>query len=112
MYKDVEMDKSKSVVDFKNEIFKLTNVPVERQKLMGKWKGILKDDVNLAELKLLKEHSQVLLMGTADVIEAPKQKTVFLEDMTDEQKAETGVLVPCGLQNLGNVRIFGGFLGD
>jgi hypothetical protein len=29
-----------------------------------------------------------MLMGTADVVAAPTQSIVFLEDMTDTQKAE------------------------
>ena len=36
----------------------------------------------------LKEGHQVMLMGTADIVVLPTEKTVFLEDMTDTQKAE------------------------
>jgi hypothetical protein len=35
----------------------------------------------------LKEGHQVMLMGTADVVAAPAESVVFLEDMTDVQKA-------------------------
>lgn len=35
----------------------------------------------------LKEGHQVMLMGTADVVALPTEKIVFLEDMTDTQKA-------------------------
>lgn len=35
----------------------------------------------------LKEGHQVMLMGTADVVAAPTESVVFLEDMTDVQKA-------------------------
>jgi uncharacterized UBP type Zn finger protein len=50
----------------------------------------------------LKEGHQVMLMGTADVIAEAPEKTVFLEDMTDLQKAEKGAASSAGLDNLGN----------
>lgn len=36
----------------------------------------------------LKEGHQVMLMGTADTVAMPTESIVFLEDMTDVQKAE------------------------
>jgi hypothetical protein len=36
----------------------------------------------------LKEGHQVMLMGTADIVAMPTESIVFLEDMTDVQKAE------------------------
>ena len=78
-------------------------MPVDRQKLMAKgaWSGILKDDANEAILKL-SEGQQVMLMGTAEIIVAPSAEIVFVEDMSDEQKAEKGAVLPAGLSNLGN----------
>ena len=35
----------------------------------------------------LKEGHQIMLMGTADVVTIPTEKIIFLEDMTDTQKA-------------------------
>ena len=35
----------------------------------------------------LKEGHQIMLMGTADVVALPTEKIIFLEDMTDTQKA-------------------------
>lgn len=50
-----------------------------------------------------------MLMGTAEGKElaAPDKQMQFVEDMTAEQKAKalrekTGVVIPAGLENLGN----------
>ena len=67
----------------------------------GAWPGILKEDANLALLPIKAGH-QVMLMGTADTIKANVVKAVFIEDMTSEEKAKTGVLSPMGFVNLGN----------
>ena len=44
------------------------------------------------------------MMGTpsSDTLKAPTQKPVFLEDMTEEQRAKQKGVIPAGLQNLGN----------
>lgn len=44
------------------------------------------------------------MMGTpsSDVPKAPAQKPVFLEDMTEEERAKQKGVIPAGLQNLGN----------
>ena len=98
----VEFDPALGVANLKEVIQKLTNVPPDRQKLMAKgaWPGTLKDDANLSLLPI-KTGQQVMLMGTADVV-APVEKSVFLEDMTSEEKAKTGVVPPQGFANLGN----------
>ena len=45
---------------------------------------------------------QLLMMGTADALpEAPVQKTVFMEDMSEDQLA-SALELPPGLKNLGN----------
>jgi ubiquitin carboxyl-terminal hydrolase 14 len=71
-FDNLEIDPSKSVVDFKNELKTLTNVPVERQKLMAKggWAGILKDDADWKNCKL-SPGLTVLLMGSAEVAPEP-----------------------------------------
>ena len=52
----------------------------------------------------LKDGIQIMLMGSADVVKEPAEKVIFVEDMTQEQMAETGAQMPSGLENLGNVR--------
>ncbi|CAM9907516.1 unnamed protein product, partial [Phaeothamnion confervicola] len=82
----------------------LTGVPGERQKLMAKkggWKGILKDDEDFSKLGLT-DGVQIMLIGSAAVIEAPKEQVRFVEDMKAEDLANSGTVLPAGLQNLGN----------
>jgi len=76
---------------------------VERQKLMAKglWRGTLKDTDDLSAVNIPEGH-QVLLMGTAERVEAPEVKTVFVEDMTSDEKARAGAVAPAGMVNLGN----------
>lgn len=99
----VEIDPSAGVPRFKSQLQELTGVPPDRQKLMGKglWSGILKDDADMVLMNFTPGH-MITLMGTADVVNAPVASVVFVEDMTDAQKAEKGAVIPAGLHNLGN----------
>ena len=89
-------------------MYALANVPVEKQKLMAKGK-ILKDDTPWTAYPGVKDGAQITLMGTAagKELKDPDKKMQFVEDMTAEQKAKalkekTGVVIPAGLENLGN----------
>lgn len=103
VYESVSIDEEQGVQGFKEVVYQLTLVPKDRQKLMAKggWAGILKDDVDLRALAL-KDGQQVMLMGTAEVVSAPKESVQFVEDMTVEEQALKGAIVPAGLLNLGN----------
>ncbi len=90
---------------FKTQLFSLTGVPPERQKIMGfpKAKGLLKDDADLADVGL-KSGLRITMMGTAD---APPSNSnadqVFLEDLPPEEQDTTGLSkYGAGLTNLGN----------
>ena len=48
---DVELDPNESAVVFKSMLYSLTNVPVEKQKVMISGK-LVKDDTDLKTLKL------------------------------------------------------------
>lgn len=102
-FDNVEVDLSAGVSALKEKIYALTNVPKDRQKLMAKgaWTGTLKDDADLTTTGL-KDGHQVMLMGSADVVAAPKEAVKFLEDMTVEEQAMKGAIIPAGLVNLGN----------
>lgn len=102
-YDNVEVDCSAGVSALKDTVYKLTAVPKDRQKLMAKgaWTGTLKDDTDLATTGL-KEGHQVMLMGSAEVVAAPKEQIKFVEDMTVEEQALKGAIIPAGLVNLGN----------
>ncbi|CAM9673788.1 unnamed protein product [Heterosigma akashiwo] len=103
VFSDLELDENESVETFKTQLWTLTSVPVERQKLMarGAWVGTLKNDADFSKCKL-KEGMQIMLMGSAEVVQAPAEKVVFLEDMSEAEQAQTGALLPSGMVNLGN----------
>lgn len=101
---NVELNPAEGVIGFKTTIRELTNVPEERQKLMGKglWTGTLKDDFDFTSCNI-NEGAQIMLIGTADSVAVPVEKTTFIEDMSvDEIAQKGGVLLPAGLENLGN----------
>ena len=102
-FDNVPLDTTKTVDDFKEEIRKLTNVPKDRQKLMAKggWTGTLKDDQDLTAIKAT-EGMQVMLMGSAETVAAVTTPVTFFEDLTTNEQAKTGALLPAGMSNLGN----------
>jgi ubiquitin carboxyl-terminal hydrolase 14 len=105
---DVEVDQSQSVETFQTQIYTLTNVPPDRQKILGIPGGPLKANDDLSK-RQIKEGLKVTLIGTAEgkEIQEPQEKVKFVEDMTVEERAKAmgenlkGPL-PVGLANLGN----------
>ena len=103
LYKDIAIDLSQPPAVFKMQLFSLTGVPPERQKIMGFKGGLLKDDAAWEKLNP-KEGQKVTMMGTADQVpEAPKQPQTFMEDLPEEEQDTTGLgKYGAGLENLGN----------
>lgn len=101
-FKDVEVDTSQPALVFKGQLFALTGVAPERQKIMVKG-GLLQDDHDWNKLGL-KEGQRLMMMGSAEAVpEAPKDAPVFLEDLPEEdQEAATNADYTAGLVNLGN----------
>ncbi|MCJ1403786.1 deubiquitinating enzyme [Xylographa trunciseda] len=103
---DVDLDPTSTGETFKYQLYSLTGVEPERQKILVKG-GQLKDDTDLASLKA-KSGQTFMMMGTpatgdgAVTIERPKDKIMFLEDMTAAEAAKVEGALPAGLQNLGN----------
>ncbi|XP_014600227.1 PREDICTED: ubiquitin carboxyl-terminal hydrolase 14 isoform X1 [Polistes canadensis] len=100
LYPNVEVNTDEEPMLFKAQLYALTGVQPERQKVM--LKGItLKDDCwgNIG----LKDGVTVLMMGSKeeDVPTEPKEKPLFLEDMNESELA-TALDLPAGLANLGN----------
>lgn len=89
---------------FKYQLYSLTGVEPERQKILVKG-GQLKDDADLSKLGA-KPGQTFMMMGTpstgGDVIARPKEKMKFVEDMTEAEQAQQEGATPAGLQNLGN----------
>ncbi|TKA27575.1 hypothetical protein B0A50_04407 [Salinomyces thailandicus] len=99
---DVEADTDSTGEELKMQLYSLTNVEPENQKILAK--KLVKDETPLSSLGL-KPGMTITLMGlpSADVVmEVPKEKMKFAEDMTEAELAQQDGAVPAGLQNTGN----------
>lgn len=104
LYKDVEVDTSAddSFETLQAQLFGLSNVPTDRQKIMIKGKAV-KSSADVQKL-FTKDGIKVFLLGSADAVPTgPSKAIVFEEDLTGAQKAELvpGAATP-GLENLEN----------
>ncbi|KAL4309762.1 hypothetical protein GQ457_01G019290 [Hibiscus cannabinus] len=100
LLKAVEIDTSQPPYVFKCQLYDLTGVPPERQKIMVKG-GLLKDDADWSTVGL-KPGQKLMMMGTADeVVKAPEKGPVFMEDLPEEEQV-VSLGHSAGLFNLGN----------
>jgi ubiquitin carboxyl-terminal hydrolase 14 len=102
---EVDLDPTSNGETFKLQLYSLTGVEPERQKILIKG-GQLKDDTDLSTLKA-KPGQTFMMMGTPSgegVVDLgrPKGTVKFLEDMTEAEAARAEGAIPAGLQNLGN----------
>ncbi|ANB14258.1 Ubp6p [Sugiyamaella lignohabitans] len=98
---EVDIDPSDNGLTFKMQLFSLTGVPPDRQKILVKG-GQLKDDAELSSLNIKPNHT-FMMLGTVGELKAPEKKMVFAEDMTDRQLVQSGMVkTPNGLVNMGN----------
>lgn len=99
-YNDVEANTDEDPLVFKAQLFALTGVQPERQKVMIK--GVTLKDADWGSIKLANGLT-VLLMGTReeDVLAEPTVRPVFVEDMNEAEIA-SAMDLPAGLSNLGN----------
>ena len=99
VYQDVEVNTDEEPMVFKAQLFALTGVQPERQKVM--LKGAILDQ-SWDKMKM-KDGLMMLMMGTKDedMPAQPMEKTKFVEDM-DERELSRAMDMPAGLQNLGN----------
>eukprot|EP00298_Acanthocystis_sp_HF-20_P006343 c16233_g1_i2.p1 GENE.c16233_g1_i2~~c16233_g1_i2.p1 ORF type:complete len:285 (+),score=99.29 c16233_g1_i2:22-855(+) len=101
-FDNIDVDVTQPAEVFKMQVFSLTNVPIERQKILVKGKAI-GDETDLSTLGL-KDGVTLMLMGTADeaIIQAPQKQTVFVEDLPMAQQFLVQTNLPAGLDNIGN----------
>ncbi|XP_059475177.1 ubiquitin carboxyl-terminal hydrolase 14 [Neocloeon triangulifer] len=98
-YSDIELNSDEDPLLFKAQIFALTGVQPDRQKVMLKG-AQLKDD-GWGDLPV-KNGATFLMLGTAEELALePEKKTVFMEDLS-EAELNTKLDLPAGLVNLGN----------
>ncbi|KJE88904.1 ubiquitin specific peptidase 14 [Capsaspora owczarzaki ATCC 30864] len=97
-YDGVQLDTNEPAAVFKAQLYTLTGVEPDRQKVMVKG-GMLKDDDAWGKFDIKEGHS-FMLMGTAGTLPAaPVEKPAFIEDMSE---AEIARALPVGLVNMGN----------
>ncbi|KAL9004203.1 MAG: hypothetical protein Q9188_002976 [Gyalolechia gomerana] len=101
---EVELDPGSTGETFKYQLYSLTGVEPERQKILVKG-GQLKDETDLSTLGA-KPGQTFMMMGTPSTrsvsLERPKEQMKFMEDMTEAEAARAEGATPAGLQNLGN----------
>ncbi|KAH6667524.1 hypothetical protein B0J14DRAFT_519685 [Halenospora varia] len=101
---NIDLDPSTTGEVLKFQLYSLTGVEPDRQKILVKG-GQLKDDTDLSKLGA-KPGQTFMMMGTpgdgAAGLVRPKEATKFVEDMTEAEAAQQVGATPAGLQNLGN----------
>ncbi|XP_066592024.1 ubiquitin carboxyl-terminal hydrolase 14 [Prorops nasuta] len=100
LFPNVEVNTDEEPMLFKAQLFALTGVQPERQKVMLKGTTLKDDDWGNIKLK---DGVMVLMMGSKeeDIPVQPIEKSIFLEDMNESELA-TALDLPAGLTNLGN----------
>ncbi|KAK3948058.1 hypothetical protein QBC32DRAFT_352559 [Pseudoneurospora amorphoporcata] len=101
---DVDVDTSATGDVFKYQLYSLTGVEPDRQKVLLKGSQ-LKDDTDMSKVGL-KPGQMIMMMGTpgedGGAIARPTEKVKFIEDMTEAEAAQQAGATPAGLQNSGN----------
>ncbi|KAF6840677.1 Ubiquitin carboxyl-terminal hydrolase 6 [Colletotrichum plurivorum] len=100
----VEIDTSSNGETLKYQLYSLTGVEPERQKILVKGKQV-KDDDDMSKFGL-RAGAALMMMGkpsgeNADLAR-PKEAVKFVEDMTEAEAAQQEGATPAGLVNLGN----------
>lgn len=102
LYKDVEVDLSQPPLIFKSQLFTLSGVPPDRQKVLIKG-GQLKDDEWGKQQP--KDGMTLMMMGSAEEVkvDAPANMPKFVEDLPEEEQNTLATKAyGSGLKNLGN----------
>uniref|UniRef100_A0A1B0CV70 Ubiquitin carboxyl-terminal hydrolase n=1 Tax=Lutzomyia longipalpis TaxID=7200 RepID=A0A1B0CV70_LUTLO len=97
LFPNITVDTDEEPLVFKAQLFALTGVAPDRQKVMCKG-ATLKDEWNVK----LTNGMTILMMGSKEEVpEEPVEKTKFIEDMNESELA-VAMKLPAGLTNLGN----------
>ncbi|KAI0012031.1 cysteine proteinase [Xylariaceae sp. FL0662B] len=102
---DVEVDPESTGEVFKSQLYSLTGVLPERQKVLVKG-GQLKDDAPMSNFNF-KPGQSIMMLGQSgatgqEALARPKEPIKFVEDMTEAEIAQQDGAIPAGLTNLGN----------
>uniref|UniRef100_A0A182VUN4 Ubiquitin carboxyl-terminal hydrolase 14 n=1 Tax=Anopheles minimus TaxID=112268 RepID=A0A182VUN4_9DIPT len=97
-FKDVEVNTDEEPMLFKAQLFALTGVQPDRQKVLCKGISLKDEEWNMP----IKTGATLLLLGTKEEVpQEPVEKPKFIEDMNENEIA-TAFDTPAGLVNLGN----------
>lgn len=101
LFNDVEVNLSDPPLVFKAQLFALSGVQPERQKIMVK--GQIIGDTDWSNVAAnIKDGITLMMMGSSSQIpQAPVKATQFMEDLSESQLA-AALDMPVGLKNLGN----------
>ncbi|ORM39947.1 Ubiquitin carboxyl-terminal hydrolase 7 [Babesia sp. Xinjiang] len=107
-FNDLELNLDAPLELFKAQMFSLTGVPPDRQKLM--YKGLLSDSVDLRKTALC-NGAKIMMIGTAEKLVERDEPVRFYEFISAEERSEIFKSVktrriPIGLVNLGNTCYF------
>ena len=97
---EVELDTEEPGATLKMQVYSITGVEADRQKILVKG-GALKDDQDMSKLGLKPKQTLMLMGSASELPRAPIEKVLFMEDMDESQLAHMSKSPP-GLQNLGN----------
>eukprot|EP00058_Branchiostoma_floridae_P000266 XP_002585754.1 hypothetical protein BRAFLDRAFT_232629 [Branchiostoma floridae] len=99
-FDDIDLDTDEPPEVFKAQLFALSGVQPDRQKVM--LKGSTLKDEGWETLKGLKNGVTLMMMGTADALpQEPVERPKFVEDMS-EAELNKAMELPAGMTNLGN----------
>ncbi|KAJ7153476.1 hypothetical protein C8R43DRAFT_1002161 [Mycena crocata] len=96
----VNLDPDLPAKAFKEEVYQVTGIPVDRMKVMVKG-GVLKDDTPWQKINPKAGQTFMVIGAAGELPKPPEKPIVFLEDMDDTELAEA-LAKPVGLRNLGN----------
>ncbi|KAI0848177.1 cysteine proteinase [Daldinia vernicosa] len=102
---DIDVDPESTGDVFKFQLYSVTGVEPERQKILVKG-GQVKDDTPMSKFDF-KPGQTIMMLGTPgkegqEVLARPKEQIKFVEDMTEAEAAQQEGAIPAGLANLGN----------
>lgn len=97
-FPNVELNTDEEPMLFKAQLYALTGVQPDRQKILCKGISLKDDEWNMP----IKNGTTLLLLGTKEEVpQEPVEKPKFIEDMNESELA-TALELPAGLTNLGN----------
>ena len=101
LFSDIELNMSDSPQVFKAQMFALSGVQPERQKIMVKGQTIGDNDWSNVAAHLKNGITLMMMGSVGQVLEAPVKPVQFMEDLSEAQLA-VALDLPVGLKNLGN----------